>query len=116
VISIIGRFLEHNRIYYFHNLGKSALYAGSADLMQRNIDRRVEVLFPIEDKTLREEIIVNVLNIYLKDSDRGYSLDAEGNYSRIDQSLSKNEEPFNSQDWFLNGRITFQQQVDASSG
>jgi polyphosphate kinase len=116
VISIVGQFLEHNRIYYFYNLGKSALYAGSADLMQRNIDRRVEVLFPIEDQTLREEVIVNILNIYLKESYRGYSLDADGNYSRIDQTLTKTEDPFNSQEWFLNGRITFQQQIDVTSG
>ncbi len=116
VISIVGRFLEHNRIYYFYNLGKPALYAGSADLMQRNIDRRVEVLFPIEDQTLREEVIVNILNICLKESDRGYSLDADGNYSRIDQTLTKTEDTFNSQEWFLNGRITFQQQIDVTSG
>jgi len=115
VISIVGRFLEHNRIYYFNNLGESALYAGSADLMQRNIDRRVEVLFPIEDKTLREELIVNVLQIYLKDSDRGYSLAADGKYKRINQSLPAEEKPFNSQEWFLNGRITFQQQVDVTA-
>lgn len=52
VISIVGRFLEHSRIYYFHNGGNEVIYVGSADLMSRNLNRRVEVLFPIEDHRL----------------------------------------------------------------
>jgi polyphosphate kinase len=109
----LGRFLEHNRIYYFHNGGESTLYVGSADLMQRNIDRRVEVLFPIEDEILRTEIIENVLNVYLRDTDKGYRLDADGEYYRIREDL-KDDEPFSSQEWLLNGRVTFQQQVDVT--
>src|SRR5450755_4976214 len=61
VISVIGRFLEHSRIYYFRNGGDEEVYAGSADLMPRNLDRRVEILFPIEDpclvRRIRDEIL-----------------------------------------------------------
>src|SRR5258708_9464636 len=56
VISIVGRFLEHHRIYYFGNDGAEELYCGSADLHPRNLDRRVEVLFPIEDPAIRAHI------------------------------------------------------------
>ena len=74
VISIVGRFLEHSRIYYFDNQGDSAMYVGSADLMPRNIDRRVEVLFPVEDEEMRTAIVDNILQVYLKDTEKGYNL------------------------------------------
>ena len=59
--AIVGRFLEHARIYYFHNGGDEEVFLGSADLMPRNLDRRVEVLFPVEDPALRKAIISGIL-------------------------------------------------------
>lgn len=68
VISIVGRFLEHNRIYYFYNNGEEEIYCSSADLMQRNLDRRVEISFPILDKDFKKYIKVHVLNTCLHDN------------------------------------------------
>jgi len=114
VLSIVGRFLEHSRIYYFHNQGEADLYVGSGDLMPRNIDRRVEVLFPIEDPILREEIVENVLEVYLKDSMNGHILQADGTYVSVKDGLKNQEESFSSQDWLLNGRITLQHSIEES--
>jgi len=115
VISIVGRFLEHSRVYYFHNLGKPELYVGSADLMPRNIDRRVEVLFPITDAILKQEIIENILQIYLKDTKKSYILDPEGSYTKLQDITENGAAHFSSQEWFLNGRVTLQQQADVPS-
>lgn len=112
VISIVGRFLEHSRIYYFHNKGQADLYVGSADLMPRNIDRRVEVLFPVSAPTLQREILENILEVYLQDTEKGYELQPDGSYERLQTSQDEGEKLFNSQDWFLNGRVTLQHQVD----
>jgi polyphosphate kinase len=109
VHSIVGRFLEHNRVYYFHNLGDPALYVGSADLMPRNIDRRVETLFPIEDPILRQEIVENILEVYLRDTEKAHILQADGSYIPAAQLLPEGESLFNSQDWFLYDRTTLQQ-------
>ena len=112
VLSIVGRFLEHSRIYYFHNRGEPDLYLGSADLMPRNIDRRVEVLFPVEDSLLREEIVENILNVQLRDTEKGYWLQSDGTYVPAEVRLRENgsEAPlFNSQSWFLNGRTSLLQ-------
>jgi len=109
VISVVGRFLEHSRIFYFHNNGEPDLYTGSADLMPRNIDRRVEVLFPVEDPELRQHIVDNILHVYLKDTEKGHLLQADGRYlSRLCMS-NDSEEPFNSQKWLLKGNLRTQQ-------
>ncbi len=102
VISVVGRFLEHSRIYYFHNNEKSDLYLGSADLMPRNIDRRVEILFPIENKTLKQHIVTNILEIYLADTDNGHLLQSDGRYISRAALLEEGESALNSQKWFLN--------------
>jgi polyphosphate kinase len=107
VISIVGRFLEHSRIYYFENGGNPDMYIGSADLMPRNIDRRVEVLFPIEDTELRASIVNDILEVYLKDTEKSYNLLADGEYVSRRSLLGNNQPLFNSQLWFLNGRYTF---------
>jgi polyphosphate kinase len=112
VTSVVGRFLEHSRIYYFHNQGDAQLFVGSADLMPRNIDRRVEVLFPIEDPILRQEIVENILDVYLQDTAKSYLLQADGSYNRNRLSIPESSEAFNSQEWFLNGRITLLQPSD----
>ncbi|MGB3714182.1 MAG: polyphosphate kinase 1, partial [Candidatus Promineifilaceae bacterium] len=112
VLSVVGRFLEHSRIYYFHNLGKADLYVGSGDLMPRNIDRRVEVLFPIDDPILRTEILENILEVYLKDTEKGHILTADGTYKPAREVLENRDDLFSSQEWMLNGRITLQHAVE----
>ncbi|MDH3526352.1 MAG: polyphosphate kinase 1 [Gammaproteobacteria bacterium] len=88
VRSIIGRFLEHTRVYYFHNDGKEALYCASADLMERNMFRRVEVAFPIENEESRKQIMEE-LDTCLKDNTQAWILDSEGNYVRASAGGSK---------------------------
>lgn len=101
--SVVGRFLEHSRIYYFHNQGTPDIYGGSADPMPRNIDRRVEVLFPIEDAAERQQVITS-LAIYLHDTAKSHILRSDGRYESALQALEEGEEPFNSQMWLLHGR------------
>ena len=101
VNSVVGRFLEHSRIYYFHNDGNSEMFVGSADLMPRNIDRRVEVLFPIEEEEMRQHIVENILDIYLRDTAKAYALQGDGTYTHISESVEDGEELFNSQLHFL---------------
>jgi polyphosphate kinase len=84
VRSIVGRFLEHSRIYWFENGGNEELYIGSADLMERNLDRRVETLTPVLDKELKSHLKEAVLDAYLQDSDRAMVLDSNGRYTRPD--------------------------------
>ncbi len=81
VVSIVGRFLEHSRIYYFYNRGKDDLIMSSADLMQRNLDRRVETAFPVENKELKEDILNNILGIYQKDNVKSRVLLPSGKYA-----------------------------------
>ncbi|MBV8205208.1 MAG: polyphosphate kinase 1 [Acidobacteria bacterium] len=80
VISVVGRFLEHSRIYYFHNGGDPLILAGSADLMERNLDRRVEVLFPIEDRRLIRHLHEKVLELYLSDNVKAREMLPDGRY------------------------------------
>jgi polyphosphate kinase len=82
VRSIVGRFLEHSRLYWFANGGDDELFIGSADLMERNLGRRVEVLAPVLDDGLRAHLRDVVLDAYLRDTDRAMELDAEGRYVR----------------------------------
>ncbi len=79
VISIIGRFLEHSRIFYFHNAGQEEVYIGSADWMTRNLSRRVEVVTPIEDPTLAKEL-QEILGIHLSDNRQAWELQLDGSY------------------------------------
>ena len=104
VRSIVGRFLEHSRIYYFHNEGQPLLYVGSADPMPRNLDRRVEALFPIEDPVMQKDVINHILNVYLLDTAKSHILQADGSYIPRASLLDKDEPLFNSQLWFLHGR------------
>jgi polyphosphate kinase len=79
VISIIGRFLEHERIYYFHNAGRPEYYIGSADAMQRNLEMRVEVLVPIEDPRLQAELR-HILDTQLTDQRGAWDMLSDGSY------------------------------------
>ncbi|HEX2912742.1 MAG TPA: polyphosphate kinase 1 [Chloroflexia bacterium] len=101
VISIVGRFLEHSRIYYFRNGGddNEEVYLGSADLMQRNLDRRVETLFPIEDQHLRRYLTRSVLPIYLNDNVKARLLLPDGSYKRL--APAPGEKPHDAQHYLL---------------
>jgi polyphosphate kinase len=79
VVSIIGRFLEHERIYYFHNAGRPEYYIGSADAMQRNLEKRVEVLVPIEDGRLQAELR-HILDTQLTDQRGAWDMQPDGSY------------------------------------
>ena len=102
VISIVGRFLEHSRIYYFHNNGEEEVHLGSADLMPRNIDRRVEVLFPVEDLDLIRYLRDEVLPVYLKDNVKARRMCADGTYKHTRPSTG--EPAINSQAYFIEMR------------
>ena len=84
VRSIIGEFLEHSRIYYFWNDGKEEVYCASADWMPRNLDRRVEILFPIDNDSLKEQIL-EMLKILLSDNVKAQLMQPDGTYERIDR-------------------------------
>ncbi len=99
VTSIVGRFLEHARIYYFHNGGEDEVLMGSADLMQRNLDRRVELLFPVQDPRLRAMIRDSILGIHLKDNVKARRLLPNGNYELL--TVKSGEAAINSQLWML---------------
>jgi len=83
VVSVVGRFLEHSRIYYFYNHGEEQVYLGSADLMPRNLNRRVEVIFPVEDQALIRYLRDDVLEIYLQDNIKAWRMNADGCYKRL---------------------------------
>lgn len=95
VRSIVGRLLEHSRVYYFANGGNDEVYLGSSDWMPRNLDRRVEVLTPIENPTLRKYLKDEFLSAYLRDNVKARELRSDGTYEKV--KLTANEESFNSQ-------------------
>jgi polyphosphate kinase len=101
VRSIVGRFLEHSRIFHFANAGDEETYLGSPDWMYRNLDRRIEVVCPVEDPKLRAYLKDEVLDAYLRDNVNASELQPNGAYRRIEPS--PDEEPFDSQ-MFFEGR------------
>ncbi len=96
VISIVGRFLEHSRIYYFRNGGEEIIYMGSADIMPRNLNDRVEVLFPIEDPRMIRHVHDNILQKYLADNVKSRLMFSDGKYKH--SQLADGEAPFNLQE------------------
>lgn len=84
VRSIVGNFLEHSRIFYFHNNGEEEIYMGSADWMPRNLDKRVEILFPIECERLKKEAM-HILQIQLADNTKAHILQPDGSYTKVDK-------------------------------
>jgi polyphosphate kinase len=102
VSSIVGRFLEHARIYYFHHGGAEEVFLGSADLMPRNLERRVEVLFPVEDPDIRAILIKTVLPVQLGDTEKLRRMNAEGTYDRL--PAGPDAVPLNAQEWFIEHR------------
>ena len=79
VVSIVGRFLEHSRIFYFHNQGEEEVFIGSADWMTRNLDRRVEAVVPIDDPAIAKDL-QEILGILLADNRQAWDLQSDGRY------------------------------------
>ncbi len=100
VTSIVGRFLEHSRIFYFANGGEEDIYIGSADWMFRNLDRRVEILTPIEDPRLKRHIKDEILDILLSDNVKARRLMPDGSYESLQPY--EDEDSLNSQAYFMN--------------
>ncbi len=88
VISIVDMFLEHSRMIYFANGGDEELYLSSADWMPRNFDRRVEILFPIENKEVKKELS-DVLHLYFKDNTKAWKLLPSGEYQKVEAGSDK---------------------------
>jgi polyphosphate kinase len=108
VRSIVGRFLEHSRIFYFENSGEPEVYLGSADWMSRNFHERVEVMFPLKNPLLRDRVVHEILAAYLADNVKVRFLQRDGRYLRPWQSLKgRSKRPprgsavFSSQDFLI---------------
>lgn len=99
VRSILGRFLEHSRIFYFQNAGESEMYLSSADWMTRNLHRRVELMFPILDSHLKKNLF-DLLQLYWLDNKKSWKLLSSGTYEKLQPQ--KDEEPFSIQDHLIN--------------
>ena len=103
VRSIVGRFLEHSRIFWFENGGDPEVFIGSADLMERNLDRRVEVLCPVLDPSLRTYLRDTVLDAYLRDTEQAWTLEPDGQYSA---PAAGEADPFSAQSALLTRHTT----------
>lgn len=99
VTSIVGRFLEHSRIFYFRNGGNEEIYLGSADLMPRNLNRRVEVIFPVRDPSLVRVLRNEILGTYLKEKAKSRHMLPDGKYVRDPDHAKRGA--LNSQEWFI---------------
>lgn len=107
VRSIIGRYLEHSRIYYFRNDLEHDVYLASADWMSRNLFRRIEVAFPVLEKSLKKRVMAEGLEPYLKDNMNAWTLDSDGDYQR--KKLRSKQTPFSAQQFLM-------EQLGSSSG
>lgn len=99
VRSIVGRFLEHSRIYYFYNNGEEELYLSSADLMERNLNRRVEIAFPVLSANIKKHIIDDIIKIYLKDNVKARLLLQDGSYVFV--KSEKHDKHINAQEHLM---------------
>jgi polyphosphate kinase len=99
VISVVGRYLEHSRIYYFHNDGREEIYMGSADLMTRNHDHRVEVVFPVEDAEHIHYLRNEMMAIYLSDNVRAWTMKPDGTYTQLKPPVDGKR--VDVQDWLM---------------
>jgi polyphosphate kinase len=88
VTSIVDMFLEHSRMLYFQNGGEDELFLSSADWMPRNLDRRIELMFPIEDKESKRSLI-EILKLYFKDNVKSWQLGPDGRYKKVDADSKK---------------------------
>ncbi|MCI2944427.1 RNA degradosome polyphosphate kinase [Staphylococcus haemolyticus] len=110
VVSIVGRLLEHSRIYYFHNNGNERIYLSSADVMTRNMIKRVEILFPVEDKEIGKRL-VDFMDLQLSDNQKGRYQDEHGHYHYVENNLS----PLNSQVYLMQEAIKYGQELKKRS-
>ena len=101
VKSIVGNFLEHSRIFYFYNNGWENVFMGSADWMPRNLDRRVEIMFPVEDETCKKEVM-HILDIQLQDNVKAHYLQPDDTYQKPDK---RGKTLVSSQDYFCREAI-----------
>jgi polyphosphate kinase len=105
VCSIVGRILEHSRIYYFLNNGSEEIYTGSADWMPRNLYERVEVLAPIRDPLLRDRVRHEILQVYLADTAKARFLQRDGSYvharDRLRKRKGKPQPGFSAQEFLI---------------
>jgi polyphosphate kinase len=104
VRSIVGRFLEHSRIFYFENGGEPDIYLGSADWMPRNLYERVEVMFPVKNPVLRDRVFGEILQRYLNDTRKARILRQDGSYTRTCQESANKSDSGNrlsAQDFFI---------------
>jgi polyphosphate kinase len=104
VVSVVGRYLEHSRIFYFHNNGQEEIYLGSADLMQRNLNHRVEVVFPVESPEHIQYLREHVLTAYLRDNVRARFMQSDGTYIRL--KPKEKEEKIDIQEWLMSRKYT----------
>ncbi|HZN54831.1 MAG TPA: polyphosphate kinase 1 [Candidatus Polarisedimenticolaceae bacterium] len=102
VVSIVGRFLEHSRVFYFRNGGEEEVYLGSADLMPRNLNGRVEVMFPVTDPRLVSVLREEILGAYLADGVKARVMRADGTYTRA--AVAPGEPTVSAQSWFVKSR------------
>ena len=110
VVSSVGRLLEHSRIYYFHNNSEAHIYLSSADVMTRNMIKRVEILFPVEDKSIGQRL-VNYMNLQLSDNQKGRYQDAQGVYHYVENNSS----PLNSQSYLMQEAIKYGEELKKQS-
>ncbi len=103
VVSIVGRYLEHSRVYYFYNNGEEEIYLSSADFMQRNLDRRVEIAFPVMDQKLKDEINRTLIRASIKDNIKSRILGADMKYRKPDADPKAKK--IDSQEWLMNHTI-----------
>ena len=103
VTSIVGRFLEHSRLFYFYDNGNENIYLSSADMMQRNLDRRVEITFPVEDKKLKNELMRTLIKVGLKDNIKTRVLMPDMNYKLVKEQ--NGVKSTNSQEWLMKHSI-----------
>ena len=108
VISIIDRFLEHNRIFYFYQGGEKKVYISSADWMPRNLDRRIELLVPIESPSLRDRLI-SILNIYFKDTVKAWELQPDGYYQRASALRNSKRKFWSQKDLYLQAKKSIEE-------
>jgi polyphosphate kinase len=104
VISIVGRYLEHSRIFHFHNNGKEEVFIGSADWMERNLDRRVEAVTPVEDPACAKAL-QEILDTLLQDNRQAWDLQSDGSYVR--RRPGQNEREYSAQDLFMGRSLKF---------
>lgn len=108
VRSIVGNFLEHARIFYFYNDGDEEVYMASADWMPRNLDKRVEILFPVEDTHLKETAI-HILDIQLADTLKAHTMRKDGSYAKIDR---RGKKPLSAQQYFCEQAVALAKEME----